>query len=541
MLRTSRRSLAATAAFVLGLSLLAQGCTSPKQYFDNGLKVGPNYCRPQAPVAERWIDTDDPQQRVRTDSEELARWWAVFNDPVLDRLMTIAYQQNLSLREAGFRVLEARAQLGIARGEFFPQQQDASGGYTRRGTNQTFLNQWNLGFNLAWELDFWGRFRRAITAADNELDASVEAYDYVLVTLLADVASSYIQIRTDQQRITLLEKNVEIQQGVLDVVKRQLEAGAKNVTAIDLNQAVSNLKQTQAGIPQLEMDLRQANNRLCILLGIPPVELRRTMEAWRAEDERRTEEVRSASRSLAELLRTADLSKIAEAQKVESLWRTIGTVHTPKVPQSVTAGIPAELLRRRPDVRQAERLAAAQAEMIGIAEADLYPAFSVSGTLGYQTTEFNRLFKSDAFTGSFGPSFRWNLLNYGRIANDIRFQDARFQELVVSYQNAVLQANAEVENNLATFLRAQERAELLGESAAAGQRAVIVALNLLKAGATDFNQYAVIEQSLVQQEDSWAQARGQIALGLIEVYRALGGGWEIRLSEETESAEPTGP
>jgi outer membrane protein TolC len=208
----------------------------------------------------------------------------------------------------------------------------------------------------------------------------------------------------------------------------------------------------------------------------------------------------------------------------------------------VAVGIPAELLRRRPDVRAAERRAAAQGEQIGIAQALLYPIFSLNGTINYQANKLSQLFTPDAFSGSIGPSFQWNLLNYGRIVNNVRLQDANFRELVVAYQNTVLTADSEVENGLVAFLESQDRADLLRESAEAGERAVVVALNRLRGGTSSFNQYAVIESNLVNQEDSWAQARGQIALGLIQVYRALGGGWQIRLQPEPGAAGmPTAP
>ena len=227
-----RPGLATWAA--VGIVFAVSGCTSLRDYVHNGFKVGPNYATPPAPVAEHWIDAAD--KRVRTDSDDLSRWWMVFKDPVLNALVADAYSQNLTLREAAYRVLAARAQLGIAVGELFPQQQFAQGSYTRTAislnpprsspfTGKRYFSEWALGFSLAWELDFWGRLRRTVAAQEDLLDASVEDYDDVLVTLLAGVASNYVQIRTDQQRIVLLEKNVRLQQGVLDVVRRQLTAG----------------------------------------------------------------------------------------------------------------------------------------------------------------------------------------------------------------------------------------------------------------------------------------------------------------------------
>ncbi|MBN2296320.1 MAG: efflux transporter outer membrane subunit [Pirellulales bacterium] len=461
------------------------GCTSLKQYVHNGFKVGPNYHPPLAPVAQHWIDTNSPA--VLNESRELCCWWTVFNDPVLNRLVACACRQNLSLKEAGLRVLQARAQLGITVGNLFPQQQDAVASYTREGIpvgdsgfgGGGFFDQWSFGFNLAWELDFWGRFRRAVAAQKDLLDASVEDYRNVQVTLLGDVATNYVQIRIDQQRIKLLETNVEVQRGVLDFIEKRF-AARFHVSKLDLDQARSNLKQTEAQIPQLQINMRQSANRLCILLGIPPQEL---------ED-------------------------------------MLGEGMIPTSPLDVAAGIPAELLRRRPDIRRAERQAAAQAEEIGIAESDLYPAFTLSGSLGYRAQNFSDLFSSQAFNGNIGPSAQWNILNYGRIVNNVRFQDAHFQELVLVYQNTVLQAAEEVENGLVTFMRSHQQAEFLNESVKASQSAVNIAILQYKTGASDFNRYALIEQNLVQQQDLQAQALGQIALGLIQVYRSLGGGWK---------------
>src|SRR5438105_11007064 len=201
-------SLIVLATFLIAC-VLTCGCTSLCEYIHNGFKVGPNYGRPPAPVAQDWIDAADV--RVRKDSDDLSRWWTVFNDPVLDALVCNAYLQNLSLRQAGFRILEARAQLGISMGQLLPQTQQATGDYNwiatstnvanRSNVRKQFYGQWDFGFNLAWELDFWGRFRRAIEANLATLDASVEDYDAVLVTLLGDVAANYVQLRTIEQRI----------------------------------------------------------------------------------------------------------------------------------------------------------------------------------------------------------------------------------------------------------------------------------------------------------------------------------------------------
>ncbi len=376
-----------TSALLVASMLLPAGCTGPIQYIRNGFKVGPNYGRPPAPVATNWIDSADPRVRRDGEPDHFADWWAEFDDPVLDALIEQAYRENLTLREAGFRILAARAQLGFAVGSFFPQLQTANGSYTRFGIGQNFFDQWNFGFNLGWELDFWGRFRRAIDGAEATLDASVEDYDAVLVTLLGDVASNYVSYRTTEERIRLLQNVVSVQQDVLKFINQQLSVGGvKSITDVDRAQASSDLAQSLAQLDALQIQLRQSQNILCTLLGMPVSDI-------------------------SAMLNRADRATI------------------PTTPDYVVAGIPADLLRRRPDVRRAERQAAAQAEEIGIAAADLYPAFSVTGTLGWQAAKLSDLFKPQSLNSNVGPSFQWNVLNYGRIVSNVRFQDAQFQGL----------------------------------------------------------------------------------------------------------------
>jgi NodT family efflux transporter outer membrane factor (OMF) lipoprotein len=396
-------------------------------------------------------------------------------------------------------VLEARAQLGIAVGNIFPQTQTATGSFnwnavSRESANRSFIQkpffgQWDYAFNLAWELDFWGRFRRAIEGNIDSLDASVEDYDNMLVTLLGDVATNYAQLRTTEQRIKYARDNADIQRQTLTIVAARFKAGT--VSELDLDQARSTLEQTEAQIPELEIMLRQTNNQLCVLLGIPPEELR----------------------------------------------AKLGPAPIPTAPPEVAVGIPADLLRRRPDVRRAERQAAAQSAQIGVAEANFYPHISITGTFGYSAEFFKDLFRSDALMGSVGPSFQWNILNYGRILNNVRLQDATFQDLVAAYQNAVLTAAQDVENGLVTFLKAQERAKFQAESVADAEKAVKIALVQYKGGIIDFTRVTQLETTLAQLQDTLALARGEIALGLIQVYRALGGGWQLRLT----GCEPAGP
>jgi NodT family efflux transporter outer membrane factor (OMF) lipoprotein len=473
------------------------GCTSFSKYVHNGFKVGPNYGRPPAPVEEDWIDAAD--KRLREDDSNLDQWWTVFNDPVLNGLVQNAYRQNLTLREAGFRVLQARAQRGIVVGEFFPQTQFNNGDFASHGvsvnvanrnaTPDRWFSQWDYGFGLGWELDFWGRYRRAIEAADAELDASVEEYDDVLVTLLADVGANYVEYRTLEQRLDLARASVKLFGEMLLVPKARYEADESNRVSYDL--ALANVAQAQALVAALEITQRQAQNRLCILLGMTP----------------------------------------------RDLEKELGKMPIPAPPAEVAIGIPADLLRRRPDVRRAERDAAAQSARIGIAESEFYPHISLTGTIGWSSEDLNNLFVEDSFRGAAGPTFTWNILNYCRLRNNVRYQDARFQELVTSYQQTVLKAGGEVENSLVAFLKSQDRVKALNASTAAWRDGTSLLETQYKGQMIDYTPVGYFAQNLLEQQDQAAQAQGDVALALVEIYRALGGGWQIRRGAGADAAK----
>jgi NodT family efflux transporter outer membrane factor (OMF) lipoprotein len=472
------------------LAIWLSGCTSFQEYFQNGFKVGPNYCRPDAPVAGHWIDSAD--QRVQSETADISQWWGVFNDPVLSSLMESAYQQNLPLREAGFRVLQARAQRGYAIGEFFPQSQTASGGFTRTAVSENVANRvatpqrwfdtWTGGFGLAWELDFWGRFRRAIESATAELDASVENYDAVLVTLLGDIGREYVEIRTRDEQLKMARASLAVFERLLTIAEARYQADANNKIPYDMARA--NVAQAQALVAELEIFRRHAEIRLCVLLGIPP----------------------------------------------QDLAQVLGEGQIPVPPPGVVVGIPADLLRRRPDVRMAERTAAAQSARIGIAESDFYPAISIIGTIGVGSQNLSDLFTYESFRGTIGPAFNWQILNYGRILNNVRAQDAHFNELITKYQQTVLEANGEVEQELIRFLKQQVRAKALADGADAWRDSLTLVTAQFEADKIDFVPVAFAQQNLLVQQNEAIFSQGLLVRALIDVYRALGGGWEIRLN-----------
>lgn len=476
--------------------LLSAGCsTSFREWWAKGFKVGPDYCPPSAEVGEAWIDADDPAVKT-TGDVDYAHWWTVFNDPTLNELVYTAYQENLPLKIAAWRILEARYQLGVARGYLLPQEQQAIGSFTRNQmSGEAFpmskfaqipgfkmaYDDWAAGFTLAWELDFWGRFRRMIESAEANVQAQEEDYNAALVLLQAEVASTYIQLRELDERLELARKNVALQRDTLAIARARFEQGV--VSQLDVHQAQAILSNTESMIPMLESMRRVAENRLCTLLGQPP----------------------------------QDLDPVLG-----------GPGKIPTVPPDVVVGIPADLLRRRPDVRRAERLAAAQCARIGVAEAEFYPHIAITGQLAYQAENFSDLFKSGAFTGMVGPGFRWNILNYGRIRNSVLMEDARFRQAILGYQEAVLRAAEEAEDMITAFLMEQRRLRALEQATEATAQASQLAVAQYQQGLIDFQRVIDSQRALVQQQDALAESRGKVALNLIGVYKALGGGWEMR-------------
>lgn len=358
------------------------------------------------------------------------------------------------------------------------------------GLDRNFWN-YQVGFDAAWELDFWGRFRRDVEAAQASLIASVADYDDALVSLTAEVARTYAVIRTFEVLLDLARANAKVQEEGLQIADSRFRNGA--TTELDVTQARTLLESTRALIPRLQTQLQQAQNTLSTLLGQPTGAVRALLD---------------------------------------------GPQGIPTALAVVAVGVPAELLRRRPDIRSAELSAAAQSARIGIAKADLYPSFSLVGQIGLQSSSqggvqsnhasLGNLFDSGSLFYSLGPGVRWPLFNYGRLENNVRVQDARFQQSLVNYQNTVLNAAQEVEDALTGFLRAQETQVFEQNSVTAAQRSVEIALVQYREGAVDYQRVIDTERVLLQEESSLAQTRSAIATNLIALYKALGGGWELR-------------
>ncbi len=388
----------ASLVLIVVSALLVSGC----------ITVGPDFETPESLVADEWLEAAD--ERVKADPAETLAWWKTFDDPILESLIQQAYERNPTLQIAGLRVYESRAILGIAVGALYPQVQQAGAtagavelsenaepisnlpGPVRDGVDTT-LGNYRLGFDAAWEVDFWGRFRRTVESADAHMAATIASYDDVLVTLTGEVAAAYVLLRTLEERLAVAEANVALQERSLEIS----EVRSRNQLTTELDPALARalLRDTQSQIPALRAAIRKVKNALSVLLNQPPGAL------------------------------DAELG-------------TGGKI--PTSPVEIALGVPADLLRRRPDVRRAELQAAAQSARIGIAKADLFPALSLVGSIGWSSESTGDLLDSASRFGFGLVGVRWNILNYGRIINLQRSEDARFQQLIVHYQNTVLRA-----------------------------------------------------------------------------------------------------
>jgi len=454
-----------------------------------GCLVGPDFARPAPPLAPEWLGASAPG--VHTDELRVESWWDVFGDPALSALVERAFAENLSLRSAGLRVLQAQARRGIAIGELFPQQQTLGGALDHEIRSQNTaagalggrrVSNWRAGLDAAWEIDLWGRFRRNVEAADADLLGAVASYDDVLVSLVAEVAATYLDLRTAEEQLAVARDNVRVQDESLRIARVRFEAGG--TSELDVAQAEALLYDTEAAIPELETRRREALDALCVLLGMPP----------------------------------QDLTALVGPEP--------GLV--PEAPLAVAIGLPAALLRRRPDVRAAELAAAAQSARIGVAAAELLPAFQLNGSIGLSAERAAHFFEGQSFAALGGPSFVWPVLNYGRIVNDVRLQDALFEETLARYAETVLVAQREVEDALSAYLRGLERVRILASGASAANHAVDLSLIQYRAGATDYTAVLNSQQSKLRLDAALVASRGAVSTSVVALYRALGGGWELR-------------
>lgn len=448
--------------------------------------VGPDYTPPKEQVVPNTWDAN-----LTKSDAKIKEWWKLFEDDTLNTLVEKTYEQNLDLRSAGLRILQARAALGISEGLYYPQSQSISGslaGVRSGGNNFATVGG---SFDVGWEMDVWGKYARTVESSEATLYASIASYDDILVSVIAEVARNYINYRTAQERIAFAKRNITIQERVTRMTEIQFNAG--NVTELDMQQARTQLYVTKSALPSLELSQIKSRNAMAVLLGLLP----------------------------------QDVDKIVKnEQKQDSDF--IPTIELPK-----DFHVNADIVRRRPDLQVAELQARAQSAKIGATEAELYPHFTLFGSLGYNTNSASGSWVSagDAVGISAGPAFSWNIFQYDRIKNQIRVQDALFQEALTNYNKKVLLAVQEVSNALNGYRLTKEQLELNAEAIKATTRAYELSVVQYENGLVTYQRLLSTVENLTRNEDAYAQIKGNIAVQVIALYKALGGGWQIHKSK----------
>lgn len=479
------RGTTSTASGLTLLLLLLAGCST----------VGPDYAPPEVSASAHWAaDLEGGMTPAQIDAQTLAHWWTTLNDLILSSLIERAVAGNLDLKEARARVREARARRGITEADRFPTIDATASARSSRSSEETGGGSerelYAVGFDAAWELDLFGGRRRTIEAAEAELQADEEDLRDVLVSLLAEVALNYVEVRSFQTRLSAAEANLGAQEETYRITQWRFQAGL--TTQLDVEQAKYSLEQTRAQIPVLQTGLVQAENRLAVLLGQPPGSLK---------------------------------DALAEPKAI------------PVTPLQVAVGVPADVLRQRPDVRRAERQLAAQTAQVGVATADLYPKFSLLGSIGFEALSTDNLFSWGSRTHSIGPTVAWPLFDAGAIRSNIEVQSALQEQALIRYEAAVLSALEEVENAMVAYAEEQRRRHALEEATQAALRALELAQSQYSAGLIEFSNVLIAQRALLSLQDQLAVGEGEVTSNLIALYKALGGGWTCLVPEDTRLAQ----
>ncbi len=459
---------------VIAVGLVLTGCAA----------VGPDYTPIEPDAPERWrAEMAGGLTANQPDTGTLARWWTIFNDPELSRLEERAVSGNLELQTARSRIREARALRGISQARLFPAVDSAAAASKIRTSESsgsgTETELYTAGFDAGWELDIFGGLRRSVEASQADLEASQVNLDSVLISLMAEVALNYVDVRTYQAQLTLTRANIKTQEESYKLNRSRNQAGIIDELAVQ--ESLRILESSRSQIPAIETRLSAAKNRLAVLLGRPPGEF---------------------------------AQELAEEKAI------------PILPAAVAIGIPAETLRRRPDIRFAERVLAAQTARVGVATADLYPKFRLTGTIGIESVDSGDFLDWGSRFWRIGPSASWNVFDAGAIRQNIQVQTARQEQALIQYQQTVLKAQEEVENALIAYAKEQIRRDSLDKAATAAQRAEMLARDKYQAGLVDFNNVLDAQRSLIVLQNELSLSTGAATANLVRLYKSLGGGWE---------------
>jgi NodT family efflux transporter outer membrane factor (OMF) lipoprotein len=456
--------------------------------------VGPDYSRMEPAAQEEWYASmEKGLEATSIEDSDLAAWWNVFEDPLLHQLQQRAIEGNLELKTAFSRLQQARINRGLSRAEHFPTL-GAEGQIQRQRSSENLgspvggeENDWYMaGLDASWELDLFGSIRRSVESAQAELEASSADMHGVLTTLTAEVALNYIDLRTFQQRLKVAQDNIASQKKTYDLNNSRFKAGL--IDELDLQQSLRNLEQTRAQLSRLKAAIRRAENNLAVLLGQSPGALREE-------------------------------------------FASLGSI--PEAPPKVAVGIPAEAMRRRPDIRRAERMLAAQSARIGVATAELYPKLRLLGTIGLEALNSGSdFFDSASQFWGIGPGISWNIFRGNALRLNIDLQEEKYTETLLAYNATILRAQQEIEDALTSYAKEQIRQEYLAKAVEAARRTEWLARDRYNAGLVDFYNVLDAQRALLQLEDELIQSKGEVAAGLARVYKAIGGGWQGVVIEE---------
>lgn len=448
-----------------------------------GCAVGPDYRTPSTEVSPQFLNAG--REGFATDAATETLWWRQFDDPALDALVEQALSANHDVRIAVARVAESRAIFRDIELDQFPivnlnaSYEDREAQLPGFSAQRREITTYRAGFDAAWELDIWGRVRRSVQAADADAQSAEATLRDVRVSAVAEVARNYYELRGAQQRLDVARRNLENQRQTLGVAEARVSAGRS--TELDTSRATAQLKATEASIPLIETAVKRAEHRLAVLTGKQPGQI----------------QLPSASQPL------------------------------PRVAKRIAVGKPEELLRRRPDIRAAERGLAASTARVGVATADLFPRVNVTGFLGFITGFGGQMFTGDARASSFGASIGWAAFDFGSVRARLRAAEARSDASLAFYEQTVLRALEETENAFVNYGRQQARLQTQIEQTQALARAVEIAQLRYREGITDFLSLLDAQRSLLEAEDGLTQTETQSYTALIAVYKSLGGGWEV--------------
>ena len=479
----------------LGILLLTSGCT----------KLGPEF----SGVKEVTIP-DNLKSQTTTNNKEIISWWKNFNDSTLNILVEKTYAQNLDLKSAGLRILQARAILGISKGLTYPQKQTLSGGAFSNRVDGNGFGTIGAGFDAGWEMDVWGKYARGIESSEATLFASMASYNNIMVSVIAEVARNYINYRTAQERMEYAKRNIIIQEHVTRITEVQFNTG--NVSELDMQQSLAQLHTTRATLSSFKLSMVKAKNAMAVLMGMSSLELNQLLKT---KKQKKQAKFLNNKKSYIQL-------HTAEDKDVE-----VGIIPTVTFDPSIK--INANLITSRPDIKVAEYQARSKSANIGLSVADLYPSFTLLGSIGVSATNADGTWSSlgDSINASIGPAFSWNILQYDRIKNNIRLQDALFQESLLNYNKKVLLAISEVSDSIHGYTLTKEQQAQNEKAVDATVRAFNISIVQYNDGLTSYQRLFSTVDNLTRNQDRYAQVKGNLALNVIALYKSLGGGWQM--------------